>query len=335
MKTLYLVTGGAGHLGTAVIKRILSDGGQVRALCLEGEKHLPEGAEIYYGDVLDVSSLERFFSDIEDREVIVIHCAGVVSISSKFDQRVIDVNVTGTKNVTDLCVAKNVKKLIYVSSVHAIREKPVGQVMTEPDVFDPEKVTGLYAKTKAEATRYVLAAVSRGLDAEVVFPSGIIGPYDYGRSHTNTIVSDYVNHRLVSAVKGGYDFVDVRDVADGIIACAERGKPGEGYILSGGYHSIKEILYDLHEITGQKEIKSFLPVKFVNLVAPLCELYYKIRKEPPLFTKYSIYTLSCNSAFSNEKAKKELGFSPRNIKDTLRDTFFWLSRIGKVKPLKC
>ena len=331
---LYLVTGAAGHLGGTVIRRLAEQGCAVRALCRAGEKRPPEGAEIFYGDVCDSGSLEAFFSGLEGRAAVVIHCAGIVSISSKFNQRVYDVNVTGTKNVVDMCVAKGAAKLIYVSSVHAIPEMPKGQTMNESCAFSPDKVVGLYAKTKAEATRYVFDAVARGLDAEVVFPSGIIGPFDRGRSHTNQMVHDYVTGGLTAGVNGGYDFVDVRDVAEGILACAEKGEPGEGYILSGGFHSVRELFSTLHDITGQREIKTFLPFWFVNAVAPLCELYYKLRRQPPLFTRYSMFTLAGNSSFSNAKAASRLGFHPRALRETLADTVSWMQKTGALPSKK-
>ena len=327
---LFLVTGAGGHLGGAVIARLREKGYAVRALCRGGEKNPPAGAELCFGDVCDRDSLREFFSNTGGRAMTVIHCAGIVSIASKYVQRVYDVNVTGTKNIVDLSVENGVEKLIYISSVHAIPEKPKGQVMTEDCRFSPDAVTGLYAKTKAEATAYVLAAAERGLDAEVVFPSGIIGPFDKGKSHTNQLVEDYMTGRLTAAVRGGYDFVDVRDVAEGVVACAERGVSGEGYILSGGYHSVRELLDILHELTGRPRVRTYLPVRFIVLMAPLCELYYSIRRKPPLFTSYSMYTLGSNSLFSNAKARSGLGFAPRDIRDTLRDTVAWMRDSGKL-----
>lgn len=329
-KKLFLVTGAAGHLGSAVIARLLEKGCAVRALCHTGAKHTPEGVEICYGDVCDKDSLQGFFTNSDGADMIVIHCAGIVSIASKYEQKVYDVNVGGTKNIVDLSLQFGVRKLIYVSSVHAIPEKPTGQVMTEDCVFSPDAVTGLYAKTKAEATAYVLDAAKRGLDAEVVFPSGIIGPNSKGKSHTNQLVEDYAAGRLTAAVRGGYDFVDVRDVADGIVACTEKGVSGQGYILSGGYHSVKELLTLLHELTGRREIKTYLSIPFIVFLSPLCELYYRIRRQPPLFTSYSMYTLGSNSKFSNAKARAELGFAPRDIRETLGDTVKWLRGSGRI-----
>ena len=173
MKELYLVTGATGHLGNTVAHRLARAGGQVRALVLPGEEHapqLPGGVEAVAGDVRSPASLEALFAGAEGRDVTVIHCAGIVSIASRFDQNVYDVNVTGTKNVVDACVRRGVKKLVHVSSVHALPEKPGGALVSETDVFSPGAVVGLYAKTKAAATAYALAARARGWTSASCIP---------------------------------------------------------------------------------------------------------------------------------------------------------------------
>lgn len=331
MSELYLVTGAAGHLGSTLVIKLLELGKKIRVLVLPDEKNIPKGRlEVCRGDVSDKAGLAQFFDNPNNDELILIHCAGIVTIASKYVQRVYDVNVTGTKNIVDLCVEHSVKKLVYVSSVHAIEEKAAGETICETTAFDPKSVVGLYAKTKAEATAYVLAAAKNGLNASVVHPSGISGPYDSGKGHLTMLVIDYYKRRLTSAVNGGYDFVDVRDVANGIIACCEKGRQGECYILSNKYFSVREILFMLHEITGKKEIKSFLPLWFVKGTASLAEAYYKILRQPPLFTSYSIYTLNSNAAFSHKKADEELGYTTRDMRQTLTDTVKWLRDNNRI-----
>ena len=217
-----------------------------------------------------------------------------------------------------------------MSSVHAIPEKPKGITITETTEFSPDRVVGLYAKTKAEATAYVLDAARQGLNACVVHPSGITGPYDHGRGHITTLVIDYCKRRLTSGINGGYDFVDVRDVANGIIAACDKGRQGECYILSNQFFKISEILDLLHEVTGKRKIKSYLPLWFVNVTAPLAELYYKMLKQPPLFTSYSLYTLNSNALFSHQKATTELGYTTRSMKETLNDTVTWLKENNRI-----
>lgn len=334
-KKLYLVTGALGHVGNTLVRKLVADGCTVRGFAVEAERALPDkpDIDIVYGDVRDRDSLERFFDNPDKRELIVVHTAGIVAITSKFDQTIYDVNVKGTQNIVDLCMEHKVKKLVYVSSVHAIPETPDGGVIKEVDHFDPDKVHGLYAKTKAEATQIVLDAAAEGLDASVVHPSGILGPYDPGNNHLNQMIMDYVDGRLTAGVKGGYDFVDVRDVADCIIACIKLGKPGETYICSNQYVSIPELMEYLHEVTGLKKIKTFLPMFFAKVTAPLAELWYKMLKQKPLYTRYSLYTLTSNSNFSHEKADRELTPQRRPIKQTLEDTFNWLKENGKFKNL--
>lgn len=327
---LYFITGAAGHLGSVITRQLINSGNEVRALVLPNEKHVPEKAKLYFGDVRNKESLRPCFENLNGRRLTVIHCAGIVSIASKFDQAVYDVNVTGTKNIVDLCREYDVSRLVYISSVHAIPEKPDGMTITEITEFNPDDVVGLYAKTKAEATAHVLDASRQGLDACVVHPSGITGPYDHGNGHLTTLVVDYYKRRLTSGVNGGYDFVDVRDVADGVISACDKGKQGECYILSNRFFRIRDILTLLHKITGRRKIKNFLPIWFVKMTAPLAELYYKILKQTPLFTSYSIYTLNSNAQFSHQKATSELGYTTREMRETLTDTVNWLKENGRI-----
>jgi len=332
MEPIYIVTGAAGHLGSTVTKKLNEQGKTVYALCLPGEQHLPQGKhiEVFTGDVCDADSLAGMFGRSVGNLVTVIHCAGIVSISSKFNQKVYDVNVTGTKNIVSLCEKYDVKKLVYISSVHAIPELPDNKVIAEVDSFSPDDVIGLYAKTKAEASQCVLDLAKRGGNASIIHPSGIVGPGDFGRGHITQLVIDYYRGGLTSGTGGGYDFVDVRDVADGILSCCEKGKSGECYILSGQYFKVYELLNLLHEITGKKKIKRILPLWFVKFTAPLAELYYKLLKQPPLFTSYSIYTLNSNANFNHEKASEELGYTARPMKQTLTDTVEWLKNNNRI-----
>lgn len=332
MDAVYMVTGAAGHLGNTLVRKLVAAGIHVRALCLpeEDASDLAPEVEVFRGDVCVPESMEAFFSNPNGEKRILVHAAGIVSIASKYSQKVYDVNVGGTRNIVELCKRYNVEKLVYVSSVHAIPEKPVGETMREIEHFEAENVVGLYAQTKAEATQIVLDAAKDGLDASVVHPSGIIGPYDYGRGHLTQLVVDFVKGSLRACVKGGYDFVDVRDVADGIIACCQKGRRGECYILSNRYFSVRGLLGMLQEETKRKPIRTVLPLWFAKLTAPLAELYYKLKRQPPLFTRYSLYTLSSNANFSHEKATRELGYHPKSIRETLKDTVGWLKARRRV-----
>lgn len=337
MKTIYCVTGANGHLGNVLVQKLCLLGHDVRALLLPGdESHLAPSPHLtlFTGDVRDSSSLSSFFSCPDGAELIVLHCAGIVSIASKVDQMVYDVNVNGTKNILALCARHAVRRLVYVSSVHAIAPPEKGSWIHEQPRFDPALVFGAYAKTKAEATQAVLDAAAHGLDAVVVHPSGILGPFDYGHGHLTQMVEDYLNGRLKACVRGGYDFVDVRDVADGIISAAERGQAGACYILSNRYVPVEELLYVAHRVSGKRPLKIVLPMWFAKGTAGLSELYYKLLKQKPLYTRYSLYTLTSNGLFSHEKASEALGFAPRPLEQTLRDTATFLYAQGRLHDKK-
>ena len=335
MKRIYIITGANGFLGNNIVRELVkNEENEVRALVLpEDNLNSLKGlnCKIYKGDVTKKESLSSIFEVPENAELYVIHCAAIVYIKTKHNPKVYEVNVNGTKNVIDKVLEKNAK-LVYVNSVHAITEKPNNELITEISNFEPEKVEGQYAKTKAEIANYVLEMVkNKNLNACIVHPSGIIGPNDFGSSHLTQLIIDFANGRLTACVKGGYDFVDVRDVADGIISACDKGKKGECYILSNRYVEIKELLDIISEVRNTKKIRTILPMWLAKLTAPLSEIYYAILKEPPIYTKYSLYTLKSNSNFSNEKAKKELGFKNRELKETIKDTVTWLKQNNRIK----
>lgn len=337
MKPLYIVTGGNGHLGNTVIRKLRELDFPVRALILpkDSEDLLKSlNCDIIKGDMRDSNTLDALFKHESDQELIVIHTAGIVSITQKEDKMLYDVNVNGTKKVTDYALRHHVKRYIYVSSVHAIPEKENSLVIDEVNHFDPNLVKGSYAKSKAIATQYVLDKVGEGLNAIVVHPSGIIGPYDYGRAHMTMMIEDYMNGYLTSRVDGAYDFVDVRDVAKGILQAVEHGRIGQCYILSGKRVELKEMFEKLRIISGRKYKINVLPMWFAKISAPLAELFYRLRKLPPIYTKYSLYTLKSNSYFSSEKAKNEFGYETQALDNTFIDAVMWLNERKRLKRKK-
>ncbi|MBO4330652.1 MAG: NAD-dependent epimerase/dehydratase family protein [Oscillospiraceae bacterium] len=322
----YYITGATGFIGRTVTAELAAKGAEICALVLENDAlacRLPDEARVFYGDVCDDRSLRRFFSEADENSC-VIHCAGIVSVASDPGGVIYRVNAAGTNNVLRHCELAGVGKLVYVSSVHAIPEKPKGKEITEQAVFSPELVKGDYAKSKAIATALVFEAAERGLNASVVFPSGVIGPGDRGKGSITSMLLSFIAGKLPFAVKGGYDFVDVRDVASGIIACAERGLPGHGYILSGQYSTIRGLLSAAKKELKIKRAVSFLPLSLAKLAAPRFERRSLRKKQPLCFTPYSVAVLESNSRFSRKAAEAALDYAPRSVESSVRDTVRWL-----------
>lgn len=324
------VTGASGHIGYVLVKQLLeSKQYEVRAFVLKGEnvEHLTAlGVPIMYGDVRDIQSLQEAFTGMD----MVFHLAGIIEIGNGNKKKVEEVNVQGTKNVLEACKKAKVKRLIYTSSVHAIKEEPKGKCITETKTFSPDLVKGTYAKTKAAATKYLLENNKQEIELVIVHPSGVIGPYEYIPSNLGQLVMDCASKKIGAYLEGGYNFVDVRDVAQGIIAAAQKGTAGECYILSGHQVSVKALMKMIEDITKVPAPKFKIARWFAYITGVLSELYSKIRKEKPLFTSYAVYTLGTNSNFSNAKAIKELGYQVRPMEETLRDTITWLKENHKI-----
>lgn len=330
--TIYLLTGAAGFLGNNISHKLVSQGKKVRVLVLNGDpavKYVPKEAEVCLGDLTDLNSLKPFFAVPEGHDAVVIHCASIVTTSPKPNPKVYDVNVTGTENVVDLCVAHHVKKLVHVSSTGAILEAPKGRIIREPEEFFPDQVVGYYAKTKAIATQYVLEAVrSKGLDASIVYPSGICGPDDSAFGLFASFLIRYCQGQMPVGVDGTFNSVDVRDLADGVIACVEKGRKGEGYIMSNEMVSMRKMFDLISEASGAKRVETILTPE--QMQASQSSIVGSEDKENMEALKFELYNLIRNNDFSSEKAEKELGFHTRPFSQTIADTVKWLRSEGKI-----
>ncbi len=325
MKRLFCVTGATGHLGNNVVKRLLSLGEKVRALVLKGDdEFMLEGAEIRYGDILDEASLDSFFRHGKDEELYVLHAAGKVSILSAPEASVTSVNVKGTENAVNAARRAGAKGFVYVSSVHAAKCRR--GVNTEENLtFNPRLVKGAYATSKALATEYVLRAASEGFNACVILPSGIIGVGDYKHNHLMELLRTFIGGKLSAAVKGAYDFVDVKDVAAATVNAAIRGRRGECYLVTGGSHDIKTILDLTAETLGLKKMRRYLSARFLLPLSAIYERRSRRRKSPPLVTAQSLKVLLSGEKFDSSKARGELDFHPTDISETVRETALWLA----------
>ncbi len=334
---IYIVTGALGHLGFNIVKHLKDKNKEVRALVrsrakIEELKAL--GAQIYYGDITDKESLIPLFNlNGSSKSLVVIHSAGIISISGKYDPYMEKVNVEGTKNILDLSLSKNVKQFVYVSSVHAIKKEPKNNTITETNDYDPKYVKGPYEKTKAAATKLVYEAYLKGNPVTIVFPSAILGPDDYRGGHLNRLVENYLNRKLSSRVSGGYDIVDVRDVASGIYKLTINAHYGD-YILSGRYVSLKELFAYLKQVSQRKAFVKVFPKWIIYLADPFIGLYFKLKKKKPLFTAYALKAVSSNGNFSNDKAFKTFGYQPLPLEKTILDTAFWLIKKDRLKNEK-
>lgn len=326
---MIVVTGAAGHIGNVLVRELLPGGEDVRALVPLWEDAAPlDGlsVEIVEGDVRDVDSLVRAFEGSD----LVFHLAGMVTITNGWSELLSQVNVAGTRNVIHACLKTDVRRLVYTSSIHAIVEPPHGVVIDETLPFDPDRTPGDYAKSKALASLEVLGAVEQGLDGVIVCPTGVMGPYDHAPSEMGQLIINVAQRRLKVCLDGAYDFVDVRDVARGLILAAEEGRRGESYILSGEQIAVRDLLSLIEEFTGVRAPSLKIPLPLARTVAELARPYYSLTKTRPLFTPYSIQVLTGNCLITCGKACLELGYWPRPIRESVADSITWFGENGML-----
>lgn len=317
-----LVTGATGHLGNVLIRQLLERGQKVRAFVLPNDNLSPlDGldVEIVRGNVLNLQSIERALLGID----VVYHLAAMITIMPGKNEAVQRVNVEGTRNMLAAAKKTGVRRFVYTSSIHAIQRVPHGITIDETLPYDVNNPYGAYDTSKAQASLLVEQAARDGLDAVLVCPTGVIGPYDFHVSLIGSWFLSYLRGKEVLYFDGGYDYVDVRDVAAGLIAAAEKGRTGESYLLSGGYlsnHNLAETGRQL--LNGTYRLRK-LPLTLINFLAHVLPPYYRASKKSPLLTPYSIEVLQSNAAISHEKATRELGYQPRPLADSLRDALMW------------
>ncbi|MEZ0395308.1 MAG: SDR family oxidoreductase [Anaerolineales bacterium] len=327
-----LVTGATGHIGNVLVRKLLERGERVRALVWRGEDTSSlDGLEVerIEGDVLDPESLRLALRGVET----VYHLAGLISILPGHQPLVWKVNVEGTRNLLEAARREGIRRLLYTSSIHAIRRAPHGVMIDESLGFDPNNPYGEYDRSKAAASLEVQHAAQTDLDAVIVCPTGVVGPYDFRGSEMGEVIRSAAEARPMFYVEGAYDFVDVRDVAEGMIAAAEKGQRGESYILGGHKISVRYLLETVREVTGRAFASIKIPLSLAQAAAKFTPWYYRRTKTRPRFTPYSLEVLQSNSDISHRKAERELGFRPRPMFETIADTVRWFfeNRRGRAE----
>ena len=317
-----LVTGSTGFVGNALVRRLINRGHKVRAFLRTTSntialEELP--VERVTGNILDPQSLAEAFRGVDT----VYHMAAKITIMPWEDRLIRNINLEGTRNVIKACHDGRVKKLIYTSTIHALKEPPIGTTIDEDMPYDPNNERGEYDRSKAQASLEVMEAASKGLHTVVLCPTGVLGPYDWRLSPITQTFLDYYNGKMKMTLYGAYDFVDVRDVAEGHILASQKAKPGSNYILSGQRITMQEMFGMLEEITGTRAPWLSIPTWLVRAYSTFMPAYYRLTGKTPRFTNYSIKTLNSNSLISHKKAAEELGYDPRPIKKSLEDTIKW------------
>ncbi len=313
------ITGATGHVGANVVRELLAQGWNVRALHRENVTALIGlDVERVKGDVRDLESLRP----LVDGADLVFNLAALISLEGRA-RKGLDVNIVGPRNVAAACLDAGVRRLVHFSSVHAFDDAPGQGPIDEsrPQVSDPSRPA--YGLSKAAGEREVLAAVDRGLDAVIVNPTAVIGPHDYRQSRMGKVLASLATGRLPFVPVGGYDWVDARDVAQGAVLAAQRGITGRRYLLSGTWTSLAEVGLQLDQITGRPHHRIQVPLWTGFLGVPFAAMKARLTGGTPGCTTDSIRVLLGETHVSSVRASAGLGYSPRPQVETLRAILAW------------
>jgi len=321
------VTGANGHVGGNLCRELVRRGHSVKALIYNDDTALKGLAiQTVRGDLSNPSALDELCRDSE----VVIHLAALISVKG-MKTALEKTNVQGTRNLIGAIRRSKVRRMIHFSSIHALDHFPLDQPMDESRPL-VEHAIMMYESTKAQGDRLVLDNIKEGLDAVIINPTSIVGPFDFKPSLMGQVLLRLYNHDLPALVPGGYDWVDVRDVVQGTISAIENGRKGERYILSGGWTSVQELAAVLGRATGKNTVRPMLPMFVARIGVPFISLYSRLTGKHPLYTYQSLDVLmQGNRRISHEKASRELGYTARPLEETLADSIAWFKEYGYIK----
>lgn len=315
-----VITGASGLLGNNLAAALLERGHQVVAADRVRSVALDDLAVEYIEiDVLDVDTLRAAFEGAD----VVFHLAAIISIIGDPNGMVRRVNVEGPRNAARAALGVGVGRFVHCSSVHAYDLRACGPSLDEHGPRSTEGHSPAYDRSKYAGECEVQAVVADGLDAVIVNPTGVFGPRDFGGSRVTETMMQLRSGRIPVTVTGGFDFVDVRDVVDGMIGALEHGRTGENYLLSGNRVSIRELRDMVLAVYGIRRPGIDVPLDLVKPLAPLVELLTPAG-HTPLFTRDSLHALEYSPAVSHWKATTELGYAARPIHVSVADTLHWM-----------
>ena len=316
-----VVTGASGFVGGVLIRHLLERGDTVIAADVHRGPSL-EGLALQFAeiDVLDFDSMPKTFDGAD----VVFHLAAVISITGDPTGIVRRINVTGAGNAASAALEAGVGRFVHCSSVHAFDLEHAGPEVTEGAPRSEGDHAPAYDRSKFEGEEQVRERIRRGLDAVIVNPSGVIGPYDYAPSRMGEFFLQLVEKKIPVNVGGAFDWVDVRDVAAGLIAAAEHGRTGENYLVSGHRHSLKELAALAEEVTGVAAPPIDIPIDLIKGLAPMVA-WLTPEGRTPLFTPDSMHALQYAPNVCHHKATRELGYNPRSMRTTVADTYAWFN----------
>jgi len=326
-----LVTGATGFIGANVMRRLVERGEDVRVLVRATSKRsnlagLP--VEVAVGDLRDADSVRRAVRGCSR----VFHVAADYRFWARDPRELYESNVQGTVHVMDACLAEGVERVVYTSTVGTIGLSVHPNPCDETTPLMAGQLTSHYKRSKLEAERAALAFVERGLPLVVVNPSAPVGPWDAKPTPTGRIIVDFANRRLPAIVDTGLNIVHVRDVAEGHLLAADRGRIGERYILGHRNMTLAEIVGELSALTGIPAPRMQIPYAVAWTVGAVSTAVADwITHRPPAVALEAVKMSRRRMFFDASKAVRELGLPQTPVRAAFDDALAWFEQAGFIR----
>ena len=326
-----LITGGAGFVGSALVRAFLAAGYAVRALVRPtSRRDNLAGLEVecVEGDICDAASIARALTGAR----YLVHAAADYRLWTRDPHALVRTNVEGTRTMMRAALAAGVERIVYTSSVATLAPGAAGEPADETLRLAEAAATGAYKRSKVAAERVVEAMLaSDALPAVIVHPSAPIGPRDIRPTPTGRMIVAAASGRMPAFVDTGLNVVHVDDVALGHVAALERGAVGERYILGGDNLSLAQILGAIAGIVGRPAPRLKLPRGPLYPLAAATEAVAWATGREPLLTLDGLRMSKRRMFFTSAKAQRDLGYRARPYVEGLRDATEWFRKMGYLR----
>lgn len=325
-----LVTGGAGFVGSAVVRALQRRGANLRLLVRASSPRTNlDGvdAEVRIGDLREFGPVREALTGCR----YAFHVAADYRLWARDPDEIVRNNIAVTEAVVAGAVEAGVERLVYTSSVATLRLRPDGPADETGPLVDSEAI-GAYKRSKVLAERVVEQAVrERGLPAVIVSPSTPIGPHDVRPTPTGRIIVEAARGRMPAFVDTGLNLVHVDDVAEGHLLALEKGRLGERYILGGQDAALSDLLATIAELAGRPAPRLKLPLAPLYPLASVAEAIGRLTGQEPFLTRDALKMAERHMFFSSAKAERELGYAARPYAEGVRDALAWFRAGGYVR----
>jgi dihydroflavonol-4-reductase len=325
------ITGGTGFIGANVARELVAAGATVRVLARPGgDRRALVGVPVEFvdGDILDPASVRRAVRGVQ----VVYHVAADYRLWTPDPAALYRTNVDGTRVVLEAAGEAGASRIVHTSSVGALGIPRDGSAGTEDTPVTLADMVGDYKRSKFLSEQVAGELARRGLPVVIVNPSAPIGPWDVKPTPTGQMVVDFMRGRMIATVDTGLNVVHVRDVARGHLLAAERGKPGERYILGHRDLPLVEIFRMLSDITGRRPPRFRVPYALAWLGAAGFEAVARVTGRPPAVPLTAVRMARKRMYFSPARAVRELGLPQTDVRVALEDAVRWFEAHGYARP---